>query len=65
MQLHTLQHLVYIIRRARVIETDDYPERDDENFLKHTIVTLDDDGRPQLDWRPVTITKWQPQERTY
>ena len=29
MQLHTLQHLVYIIRRARVIETDDYPERDE------------------------------------
>ena len=43
----------------------DYPERDDEKFLKHTIVTLDDDGFPQLDWRPVTITKWQPQERTY
>jgi hypothetical protein len=23
------------------------------------------DGRPQLDWKPVTITKWQPAERTY
>ena len=23
------------------------------------------DGAPSLDWRPVTITKWQPQERTY
>jgi succinate dehydrogenase / fumarate reductase flavoprotein subunit len=43
---------------------DDYPNRDDENYLKHTIVTLED-GRPQLDWRPVTMTKWQPQERTY
>jgi succinate dehydrogenase / fumarate reductase flavoprotein subunit len=42
----------------------DYPERDDENFLKHTIVNLEDD-RPSLDWRPVTLTKWQPQERTY
>jgi succinate dehydrogenase / fumarate reductase flavoprotein subunit len=42
----------------------DYPERDDENYLRHTLVTLDDD-RPQLDWKPVTMTKWQPKERTY
>ncbi len=32
----------------------DFPDRDDENFLKHTIVTLDDDGRPELEWRDVT-----------
>jgi succinate dehydrogenase / fumarate reductase flavoprotein subunit len=43
----------------------DYPDRDDENYLKHTLVTFGADGRPQLEWRPVTITKWQPQERTY
>ncbi len=42
----------------------DFPDRDDENYLKHTIVTLDD-GRPSLDWRDVTMTRWQPQERTY
>jgi succinate dehydrogenase / fumarate reductase, flavoprotein subunit len=42
----------------------DYPERDDENYMRHTIVTLED-GRPRLDWKPVTVTKWQPQERTY
>jgi succinate dehydrogenase/fumarate reductase flavoprotein subunit len=42
----------------------DYPDRDDVNFLKHTLVTLGADG-PQLDWKPVTITKWEPQERTY
>ena len=23
------------------------------------------DGAPQLDWKPVTMTKWQPAERTY
>jgi hypothetical protein len=23
------------------------------------------EGRVQLDWKPVTATKWQPQERTY
>jgi succinate dehydrogenase / fumarate reductase flavoprotein subunit len=43
----------------------DYPDRDDEHYLRHTLVTLDGDGRPQVDWRPVTITKWQPQERRY
>jgi succinate dehydrogenase / fumarate reductase flavoprotein subunit len=42
----------------------DYPERDDENFLRHTTVTLED-GAPRLDWRPVTMTKWQPAARTY
>ena len=43
---------------------DDYPDRDDENFLRHTLVRLD--GRPpSLDWKPVTMTKWKPQERTY
>jgi succinate dehydrogenase / fumarate reductase flavoprotein subunit len=42
----------------------DYPERDDVNYLKHTLVTLED-GRPELDWKPVTMTKWQPEERTY
>ena len=43
---------------------DDYPNRDDENYMKHTVVTLAD-GRPHLDWKPVTMTKWQPQERKY
>jgi succinate dehydrogenase / fumarate reductase, flavoprotein subunit len=42
----------------------DYPERDDENFMRHTVVTWVD-GRPKLGWKPVTITKWQPMERTY
>src|SRR5262249_61029059 len=42
----------------------DFPERDDENFLRHTLVRISDE-RPVLDWRPVTMTKWQPQERTY
>jgi succinate dehydrogenase / fumarate reductase flavoprotein subunit len=42
----------------------DYPERDDENFLHHTLVTWED-GMPQLSTRPVTITKWAPQERSY
>jgi succinate dehydrogenase / fumarate reductase, flavoprotein subunit len=42
----------------------DYPDRDDENYLRHTLVTWED-GSPSLDWKPVTITKWQPEERKY
>jgi succinate dehydrogenase / fumarate reductase flavoprotein subunit len=42
----------------------DFPERDDENYLRHTIVSIED-GTPKLDWKPVTMTKWQPMERTY
>jgi succinate dehydrogenase / fumarate reductase flavoprotein subunit len=42
----------------------DYPDRDDENYLRHTVATWEDGG-PKLDWKPVTMTKWQPQERKY
>src|SRR5690349_17193898 len=42
----------------------DYPDRDDENYMRHTIVTWRD-GAPKLEWKPVTMTNWQPMERTY
>ena len=42
----------------------DYPNRDDENWLKHMLVTRTDDG-PEVSHLPVTITKWQPEERKY
>ncbi len=42
----------------------DFPERDDANFLRHTLVTWEG-GRPELEWKPVTITKWQPAVRSY
>jgi succinate dehydrogenase / fumarate reductase flavoprotein subunit len=42
----------------------DYPERDDENYLKHTMVSWVD-GEPHLDWAPVRMTKWPPGERKY
>ena len=32
--------------------------------MKHTMVTWENGG-PSLDWSPVRMTKWQPQERTY
>lgn len=42
----------------------DYPKRDDQNWLKHTLAYHEADG-PRLDYAPVTITKYQPAERHY
>ena len=42
----------------------DFPERNDEEWLKHIDVGLSE-GEPELSYSPVTITDWQPQERTY
>jgi succinate dehydrogenase / fumarate reductase flavoprotein subunit len=43
----------------------DFPGRNDEQWLKHIDVTIGEDGSPQLSYSPVTITRWQPEERTY
>jgi succinate dehydrogenase / fumarate reductase flavoprotein subunit len=43
---------------------EDYPERDDANFLTHTLATRGDGG-PRLTYKPVTITTFQPKPRTY
>lgn len=42
----------------------DYPSRDDKNFLKHTLIYQDGDAY-RLEYSPVTITKYQPEERKY
>ncbi|MFX1283670.1 MAG: FAD-binding protein [Promethearchaeota archaeon] len=42
----------------------DYPKRDDENFLKHTLANYAD-GEAKLSYLDVVITKWEPKERTY
>jgi succinate dehydrogenase/fumarate reductase flavoprotein subunit len=42
----------------------DYPVRDDENFMKHSISRWVDDG-PELSWKEVRYTKYDPMERKY
>jgi succinate dehydrogenase / fumarate reductase flavoprotein subunit len=51
---------------------EDFPKRDDENWLKHTLAWLDDDGRVRLDYRPVhlqplsnEVASIPPTERVY
>ena len=48
----------------------DYPERNDEEWLKHIEVSLGEDGAggaggPQITYSPVTFTQWQPEARKY
>lgn len=43
----------------------DFPKRDDERFLAHTMVRRQSDGTSQVDYHPVTITRWPPGERVY
>ena len=42
----------------------DYPERDDDEWLKHTLAAWSADG-PQMSYLPVTITRWKPEARAY
>jgi len=42
----------------------DFPKRNDTDWLKHTLVTLKD-GQPDVSYRPVKVTKYQPEERKY
>jgi succinate dehydrogenase / fumarate reductase flavoprotein subunit len=51
---------------------DDYPKRDDENYMQHTMAYLSGDAQSshpedhiRLDWKPVVITRYQPMERKY
>jgi fumarate reductase flavoprotein subunit len=43
----------------------DYTERDDENFLKHSLCYRQPDGRPRVEWSEVMITRSQPGTRDY
>ena len=51
---------------------DDFPNRDDKKFMKHTMAYLSGDAKSddagdhiKLDWKPVVITNYQPMERKY
>jgi succinate dehydrogenase/fumarate reductase flavoprotein subunit len=42
----------------------DHKKRDDQRFLAHTLALRTEDG-PRMEYLPVTITRWQPEERKY
>jgi fumarate reductase flavoprotein subunit len=43
----------------------DYTERDDENFLRHSLAYRQDESRPRIEWLDVTITRSKPGVRDY
>jgi fumarate reductase flavoprotein subunit len=43
----------------------DFPARDDERFLAHSVVHREPTGEPRVEYLPVTLTKWPPGERVY
>jgi len=43
---------------------EDFPLRDDQNWLKHTLIQKTEDGS-RLFYKPVTITKFEPKPRVY
>ena len=61
------------IARSALIRTEsrgahtrtDFPERNDGEWLKHILLTRRGEGEPEVSYLPVTITKWQPEVRSY
>jgi len=43
----------------------DFPARDDQNFLAHSVVYRQADGSSRVEYLPVKITRWAPGERVY
>ena len=43
---------------------EDFPDRDDTQWLKHTLAGLDGDG-VTIDYKPVDVSIWEPKPRTY
>ena len=44
---------------------EDYPTRDDVNFMRHTMAYRQEDGSVRLDYKPVVETRYKPMERKY
>ena len=43
----------------------DFPRRDDQRFLAHSLAHRADDGACRIEYKPVAITRWPPAERVY
>jgi succinate dehydrogenase / fumarate reductase flavoprotein subunit len=77
--LHNALELDYMLEVAHVIVLGallreesrgahfrrDFPTRNDENWLKHTIVKIGKDLEPVISYKDVVITRYQPMERKY
>jgi fumarate reductase flavoprotein subunit len=46
-------------------QRSDFPARDDERYLAHTLAYLAERGPVRIEYLPVTITRWTPGQRVY
>ncbi|HET8577406.1 MAG TPA: fumarate reductase (quinol) flavoprotein subunit [Methylomirabilota bacterium] len=46
-------------------QRSDYPQRDDERYLAHSLAYQTEEGIPRIEYTPVTITRWPPGKRVY
>jgi fumarate reductase flavoprotein subunit len=61
----TVAHSALQRRESRGSHTrTDFPTRDDEHFLQHSLAYYTPEG-PRIDYLPVTLTRWPPEERKY
>jgi succinate dehydrogenase / fumarate reductase flavoprotein subunit len=72
LELRNLLDLAYISAVCALNRTEsrgahareDFPDRDDENWLKHTLAWLKN-GRIEIGYRPVDVSVWEPKPRKY
>ncbi len=69
---HMLDYSLFIVESAIAREEsrgahyrEDFDKRDDENFLKHTMAYMDENGKISLDYMDVVLGKHELQERHY
>lgn len=72
LELRNMMDLAVVIAKSALTRTEsrgahyrtDYPERDDKNWLKHTLAYLKG-NQVEIGFKPVTMTRWQPEARVY
>ncbi|MBP1748270.1 MAG: succinate dehydrogenase subunit [Deltaproteobacteria bacterium] len=63
---HSIAHGALLREESRGAHSrTDFPKRDDEKWLKHSIAGIAKDGVPEISYRNVAITRYKPMERTY
>jgi succinate dehydrogenase / fumarate reductase flavoprotein subunit len=73
LELDAMLEIAYVVALSALNRTEtrgahtrlDYPKTDNENWLKHTLVSRGADGEPIFTYLPVRITKWPLAERKY